>query len=457
MLQSIFTMPPFVSQERLNSYARLEAALEGANRRADELQNERDTLAAENATLRSAANISPDVQEGIRKAEQHVFIGRAAMEKAVIDKLVEEARAKLEAEYRDFLRDSFAKKVATDIRLQDGPTILADLRELFENDGTFARIRTKAEAAFRREAADTLHQELLNKAAADLNEPERKAALLAELAAELANDPEIDQHREAYRRKLSKELEEEAKQQAITDAEAEVESQRPIIAAAAQAEWKKSRQGKQIIDQTRKKAEDAIKAMSIDALRGELNDELLAEEMRKKAALETQKLQRNNTGERLAHEFTTGGVDTAAIPAGTTVEIVLGKVKKEQVKTKDPYGYNSTKEADVLERMRRITVVSKGEGLYRVAKDDLADSSNPYSRSAALHEGTIVTLGMLVRHTDASGTRLELDKHIREGATLQYDTNPADPEFTDTQLPVVNVIVNDVAARKFEFKRKGNL
>ena len=51
-------MPPFISQERLTSYERLQKALEGANARADELQHERDTLAAENARLRSAAAVS---------------------------------------------------------------------------------------------------------------------------------------------------------------------------------------------------------------------------------------------------------------------------------------------------------------------------------------------------------------------------------------------------------------
>ena len=79
------------------------------------------------------------------------------MEKAVIDDLVTKARTKLEAEYRGFLRDSFAKKVATDIRLQDGPKILAELSRLFDSDGTFTRIRAEAETAFRRETADALH------------------------------------------------------------------------------------------------------------------------------------------------------------------------------------------------------------------------------------------------------------------------------------------------------------
>ena len=431
--------------------------MEGANARADELQHERDTLAAENARLRSAVAVSPELIKGIQEAEKHVFIGRAAMEKAVIDDLVGKARTKLEAEYRGFLRDSFAKKVATDIRLQDGPKILADLSNLFENDGTFTRIRAEAVTAFRRETADALGQEAMDAAIAELNDPERKAAILAELAAELATDPTVEQHREEYRRKLRKELEEEARQNALTAAEAEVESQRAVIVAGAQAEWKKSRQGKQAIEQKRKKAEDAIKAMGIESLQVELNDEALAEAMRQKTTLETEKLVRTNTANRLAHEFTTNGIDTSAIPSGTVLEIVLGKVKKEQVKTKDSYGYNVTEEADVLERMRRITVVSKGEGLYRVAKDDLADSTNPYSRNAALHEGTVITLGMLVRHTDESGTRLELDKHIREGATLQYDTNPTDPAFTDTHLPVANVVINDVAARKYAFKRKGSL
>ena len=54
-------MPPFISQERLTSYERLQKALEGANARADELQHERDTLAGENASLRSAAAVSPSL------------------------------------------------------------------------------------------------------------------------------------------------------------------------------------------------------------------------------------------------------------------------------------------------------------------------------------------------------------------------------------------------------------
>ena len=38
-------------------------------------------------------------------------------------------------------------------------------------------------------------------------------------------------------------------------------------------------------------------------------------------------------------QFIADGIDTSAIPSGTVLEIVLGKVKKEQVKTKDSYGY----------------------------------------------------------------------------------------------------------------------
>lgn len=374
------------------------------------------------------------------------------IDEVIIGELVVEAEEQLRARIKAALLERHGARIAMQLKTERGPGILEELDELFETDGTYADIEDSVLAQIRREAAADLIEAHHVKIRSEVDNPDTKAKYQAEIADEVAADPRVVDFAEAFEASKREEWYGEAIELAIAEAEHGILKNKASIVAEIVQQYRQSWDGRNRLDRARNDARSSVEALAVTDLLEKTGSQELADALKERARLETEQLNQANIAERLRLAFTNGGIDTQKILKDTAVTILLGTTTDKQVEYTTPNGYHSTKRAPVLIVHRQLTLTCLGEGRFRVDSDSLQASDNPYARAGAVAEGSVISVGMLVLAHDAEKPNSRvLSQLLKAGATLQYDTDTSTPEFTDTLLPIGDVVIDGTSARGLEY------
>lgn len=435
---------PFISREELDELRRSAEILPDVNQRANQLEADKSELSTALEGLRRSVRVNDAVEEALSQYDDQVILGD--IEPAVIQQLVDEGLSTMRANLADGLKQQKRDEIFTELQITKGPAVRAELDELFEIDGTYKRIETETEEELLRTVAGDLVAEKKKEIEDSINDPATKEAFLQEHADEILAEAKVQEHGEAYLAEREYEWRIEAIEELHAKAEHDVLAQKAEIIARIQAQYVETRDGKQKLERIRNQAETEISKIAIDELLTRSNDAEHQRILAESAKLEAEKLDKKNKAEKLALDFTNGGVDTESMSESTVVKLRLGTIKVDE--ERDYYGKTTRTSRLLLNRM--ISVTAMGDGFFRVDNDTLYSSSNVYAARQGLEEGSMIKLGMLVRHTKGESATDELIPTLKAGAKLQYDTDTSTPDFTDTGLPLVDLEINGVSARKYD-------
>lgn len=448
---------PIVDKAEFARLKRSDILLVEQNERALRLQQELDEANAALSGLRRALAVDEEARSRIARIRDRLQASDSEaqispIDEVIIGELVVEAEEQLRARIKAALLERHGAEIAMKLKAEQGPDILEELDELFETDGTYADIETSALAQIRREAAADLIEARRVRIRSEVDNPDKKAQYQAEIADEVAADPRVVDFAEAFEASKREEWYGEAIELAIAEAEHEILRNKAKIIAEIIQEYRQSWDGRNRLDRARNDARSSVEALALTDLLEKTGSQELADALEERARLETEKLEQANVAERLKLAFTNGGIDTQEIPKNTAVTILLGATTDKQVEYTTSNGYRSTKRAPVLIVHRQLTLTSLDEGRFRVDDDSLTRSDNPYARAGAIAEGSIISVGMLVLAHDAEKPNNRvLSQLLKAGATLQYDTDTSTPEFTDTLLPIGDVVIDGTSARGLEY------
>lgn len=397
------------------------------------------------AVGRIAASVSAELEKAeeigeMREiAESEAFIAVTAMEK---ERLTSELSRKLQEDEYD--------RFASNYRIEEGPKILASLQDLFSSDGTYERIHEEARADVRAELQAEVLEGLKTKAKKGLEEPDQKQAAIAEIRTKLADSDELS----AFRTNTKLELEETWRNEVWEEVKTEVvaeEKSRETDFKKAEAENVRGSDGTaKFRATTRKDLEATWSKATIEEITAAIKDEELHSLLDEKAEQEKQKLRDEIESKKLLKDFESFGVDVSDLPENTKLEIYLGEYKTFQFEEKyqDNYGYDKKRTVNKkgIACKRTLTLLSRDKGIFVVHADSLHDSASIYERATALRRGTTITIGR----------KLEEDHHeileprVAADVPFYYDDDLSTPEFSDSLLPVANIKINGLSARKVE-------
>lgn len=447
---------PFVSPEELASLRGARDLVPVLTDRCNSFETALRESEAALAALRAALSVDDarrarvaEAMELLSHPESVVSIG---LREEVVAELAEKDTRVLEETVRAGLIAEHDSKVQEHVVVTKGPQIRAELDELFKVDGTYARIDEQAERKVGVVIAADLRHERERQIEAELEDPARRAIIIAKQREALDGDPGIAKYRAAIDERVHEQAGLEAEQLEMAAAEQSVLARQPEIVEDQRRRFRESYRGKQTLQNIEYRTEERIRQITDEELAETTESEGLRDALQKKAELREAEIHRENRAKELALAFTNGGVETGSIPEGTVIKIKLGLLESYE---KDEYVSGVWKKVKHprLVTNRVLSLTANGDGMFRVDHDSLRDSKNMYAAAAGLPEGAVIAVGMLVSSgRDSAGQpRNKLLALLKAGATLHYDTDITTPEdFHSTGLFIGDLIVDGIAARGFE-------
>ena len=402
-----------------------------------ELLRERDVTAIAN-TARAALAAAESSDE--------VFISaRLEAEERVKDKLIGEKKegivATLLADKEDELTLKYGPDwVEEERKKQDG---------MLTRDGTYDKIDVQVRAAKVEEITDGLKEKHLEEVESELSSEDAQAELLAEAKRKLAESGDLDEIRAKVHKRMEKAAHEKALEEAKAEIEAEVAGEEDAYKAALKRNWRDGWNGREYAEQARTKALRIWEKAAREEIAKEIDDEEYLGLLREKAEQDKQKLKAEQIYEQLVAAFFNGGIDTSAIPKDTSVVIYLGETEKKDNPNYDSYNRYDTnvpKKITTIQCVRKIKLISNGDGTYAVTEDSLSESANEYVADNAITPGTIITIGhkMIDKKTKSESLEMRLIRDV----PFFYDDDTSTPNITASHYPVADVRIGDVYARK---------
>lgn len=383
---------------------------------------------------------SPDVERAVgEEAEAVACIAVFEQERA---DMVQDLSARLQREKYDHYAAQF--------RSTEGVNIKPELDELFKTDGTYEAMRKKAEADVRTELQDEVLTEAKATCETELRTPEAIAELKAALREELKDSSELRHHRSQTRDILEAEWRAEALEmarQAITDEEKAREEE---FKEQYAEDYKDGRYGQNHRQTVRNELEEKWRQSTIEEVAAAIKDEELQALLGARAEAEKAKLAKESKHQEILQNFEAGGIDVSDLEENSKVTIYLGEMNrvKQTEKFVNQRGYDDSREVTVpvVDCQRKLVLTALAEGRFLVSSDSLLDASSPYARQHAIERGTVIVIGRKIKENKGE----TLDKIISADMPLYYDDDTSTPEFESTLLPVANVKIDGVSARKFD-------
>lgn len=362
------------------------------------------------------------------------FAVEATARAVVTDRTIAQITASLVNELIKTEYARLAAKINPD--LED---IRAKQKERLTLDGTFAALETNVKHNTRTGVmADELALARQN-AEAKWSTPEAQAELRTELEADTEFMKQVALAVEEARQNALRTQKSKFKEEAVTIAEAEIAKGEAMALEEYMDKWKKSSDGRNQIAALERKLERQVAAEGQEIVLAQTQDAKLKELYAERDAQLAKKL----ATEILIENFTTEGIDTNKIPAGSRLELYLGSTEIKDEYYYDPaYGGNRRNNVSVAMVKRYLRLVSQGDGKFSVSYDSLGDATSPYELNDAIDIGTIIILGQQQVERD---TR-KLDSRIAYGIPLFYDTDDTDTNISPMQLKVQVVKLNGTVA-----------
>lgn len=390
--------------------------------------------AAESLRHLDEAGVMEEEAEAI--AEQNVGnVLRSTMVREMADGLVK-------AEY-----DRFAAKV----RETEGPEIKANLEETLEADGTFARERKRARDDVRAEIQAELLAEAKQRALEVEGTEEKREAYRAAIRPEVMASEEVQQHAADVRKANEAGWYGEVAAEAQAEIDAEEAAREEDYKNAAAQEYKDSERGQKYRMGRRAKLHETWDDAWPDAVAAEIDDEELKALLTAKAEREKEKLRKEEAAAKLLEAFEGRGVDTAALPADTRITIYLGEMGEREKKTTE-YNRRTGRNEEVVTTQtvivcqRVLELTAEGDGKFTLDGDSLLAAKSPYLRNDAIEQGTTLTIGRVIHEQKEE----RLGGHVVADVNLYYDADNTDGEITDSEVPVANIVVDGISARKYD-------
>jgi hypothetical protein len=100
---------------------------------------------------------------------------------------------------------------------------------------------------------------------------------------------------------------------------------------------------------------------------------------------------------------------------------------------------------DESSHRRSLSLVSTGDGSFRVVSDSDRDNDHPALKARALDKDTIITIGTgrIVNRA------LDFKPRLTADSDFVYDDNDEDHDVVETHMPIANVTIDGVSARTF--------
>lgn len=420
-----------------------------------ELQTLVGQLEVQVAGLQAAVNEYERADRLTRRVRDE--LGSAAVVSAIEEDADTQALVAVVAEEKTRLSSELAVRVkgerydelAADVRTTEGPRIIADLRTLFETDGTFDELRRDAERA----VASELQQELIEaekqRVTEELNDPEYREAIREQLKKDIKDLPELEAYRNNSRSVLENDWSEDLRVELEAEIEAEELGRKDEYKSAKKEELKTTRWANNLRESTRSRLQDEWGARTSEEVAAEVEDEELRDLLVEKANLEKESLKTEVAAQKLLRAFEGRGVETDSLVAGTRLEIFLGTIKDYEVAAKVWSEYYQRHEDQQVVRpgvecRRKLTLLANEGGNFIVDDDTLLDSTSEYERNDALKRGTIIEIGRHIRHNGDES----LEHRIVYNVPLYYDDDTSEPHITDAKYPVANIIIDGVSAKE---------
>lgn len=322
-----------------------------------------------------------------------------------------------------------------ELRVTYGPEAIAqvdaNLRTIFENDGTFEQHRRDIRDSIYTERRAVLLEADKAAVLTELRTPEAKEA--TDIA--IRQDPDyladIATYRQLQLEMLRADWEREAEEAGEAAALEEIMAEKAAFVAEKAAEWAASDAAEKFKARNRKKLEADWEKEAADKVAAEVGDEQLQQLLREKAAALTTAEQKAKLYREVLDHMDREGIDTRLIHAGSLTNVYLGSI--------DEYETNKTKKPRIV-ASRIIRTVANGDGSFTVNEDTLHESPNGYARRFAIEPGTIVQFGREV----TIGDKKDVEPLVRRNVPLV--TKFGDGQQDISIDPVVNVLVDECSA-----------
>mgnify|MGYP000473366584 CR=1 FL=1 len=423
----------------------LEATVELLQTQLAEEQATSATLRGRLAEQGAADNLVELAKVEIKNAETMAAIGSEATtiaKIAVMGAVKEQLTTELAAQIKDDKYDEFAAEV----RIEEGPKIIVQLKDLFEADGTFDRLRAEAEDEVRAALQAEVLAEERAKIDTELGTLEYRSQMKDQIRTELLATDEMERYRAAEAERMRAAWIGEVQDEVHRQITQEEQGRETDFKAAHKAELLQSRWAANQRSAQRNGLEEKWKKKTTEEVAEQIGDEELMALLKERADLEKEDMRKRHEAARILAAFKGRGVNMDDLEKDTRVEIFLGEIKNYKVteKYRDTYDYVREREAikPGVACRRKLTLIAEGDGTFLVDDDSLLDSDSAYEQNDALHRGTIIKIG---RRTSKNG-EYKLENRVVADVPLYYDDNTEQPNITDATYPVANIRINGVDA-----------
>lgn len=416
--------------------------------------NERDRLEAAAARVpelewqvaqnRLVGQLAIRVEQALATQQENGQIPDLAEEMAIAT-VASEMQSQLVEEQRDNLLREKRAEFTDSYRRQQGPIIRKQLEVEMSADGTFDRLREEVAAEQAASLRSDLEQTKREEYERAVQEPEAAAATLARIKEEYMGSSSAEELRLQVRADHEARCLDEAKAEGKIQIDAEEKERAEGFKDTYRQKFLKSEKAAQHRKAVRSRLEDEWRGKTAEDALAAIGDEESMKLVSEKARLAREKVGRQNRATELLADFESRGVDIAKLEAGDSLVLYLGETITESTRR----NYDYVTQTGIV-YSRKLALVSRGEGKYTVRSDSLNDFDDPWIRSSALQGGLVITVGN--RIVENGEERLE--PYVAMDMTLYYDDDTTTPEvFHCMPVPVVNLEVNGVSARKIDFSR----
>jgi hypothetical protein len=409
------------------------------------LQAERDALESEAQRLRVANRLVPLLEAQLQQITGTPDFD-ADVEQKAVGVVAIQRREQLEDETAEDLVRTRGDEVYARLKERDGPALRTQLHERFGRDGTYDAAEQRVRADFDKEVRNELIAEKEQEVRAELDTPEGKAAYKEGILPEVLESDEMDRVRRVIREELERGWRGEAVEEAKELIHAQEEARQGDFMARERETYLGSWEGRELRERIRGGLEREWRDKSREEIAEALQDEELQRLLNERAERAKQELEKKNRAEKLLADFEGAGLDVTTISTGSRLVVYLGSYGTKDIREEARYGGYETKPKLTVTCLRKLELVARGEGKFKLLTDSLHDSDNPWVKESALDTGTVLTIGDFVSE---DGT-VSMHHTITADAPFCYDTDSSDPEFTATPVRVANIAVDGVSARKVE-------
>jgi len=327
---------------------------------------------------------------------------------------------------------------------------------MFEQDGTYARLKEDIQHQSDKEIAAEVQDNFAKQVEAELNDPTKRTANIQAAKDAFLNSDLANQVRTELEESAHDEWTEEGKRLGIRQIEEDIAQGKDEFVADIAQKFPDTREGKRVTKEARNRAEAEWTEENMPVIAAELGEKEFANYCLGKIAEKKTAEATNAAINKLLSEFGNGGIDTTAIPEDSNVTIYLGEEGQIEKKVQDNYGYDTTKKVKGIKYVRRLKLLALGDGSFRVEEDTLCSSANKYASADGLKTGTVIIAGNVIRDK-ANGDEAKIVQDLKQGVELYYDDDTSKPTIIEGHYSVADVEINGTFARSEIETRKAEL